>query len=156
LQRKGLLVETDSAQVGAAIERTVGDLMLAPVPPLRETAPLRDIGQRFLTNPNNFLPVVDARQRLVGVVALQDLKGHLNAGDELQAVIALDIMRPPPPCLTPNLRLREALPVLLASEMRNVPVVNNLADFRLTGSLSRSEALGLFADAIAARRAARD
>jgi CBS domain-containing protein len=65
-------------------------------------------------------------------------------------------MRPPPPCLTPNQKLRKALPVLLSSEMRNVPVVNNLTEFRLTGSLSRGEALGLFADAIAARQAARD
>jgi CIC family chloride channel protein len=156
LQRKGLMVEPDSTQVGAALEQTVGDLMLAPIPPLRETTPLREIGQRFLTNPNNFLPVVDTRQRLLGVVALHDLKEHLNAGDELRAVIALDVMRPPPPCLTPNQKLRKALPVLLASEMRNVPVVNNLTEFRLTGSLSRGEALGLFADAIAARRAARD
>lgn len=156
LQRKGLLDVTDSAHLGAAIDRTVGDLMLAPVSPVRDTATMREIGQRFLTSPINFLPVVDARQRLVGVVSLQDLKGHLNAGDELRAVIALDIMRPPPPCLTPNQRLQEALPVLLASEMRNVPVVNNLAEFRLTGSLSRGEGLRLFADAIAARQAARD
>jgi CIC family chloride channel protein len=156
LQRKGLLFEADSPQVGAALEKTVGDLMLAPVVPLRETTPLREIGQRFLTNPNNFLPVVDARQRLIGVVSLQDLKEHLNAGDELRAVIALDVMRPLPPCLTPNQKLRKALPVLLASEMRNVPVVNNFTEYRLTGSLSRGEALGLFADAIAARRAAPD
>jgi CIC family chloride channel protein len=156
LQRKGLMVETDSTQVGTALERTVGDLMLAPIPPLRETTPLREIGQRFLTDPNNFLPVVDARQRLLGVVSLHDLKGHLNAGDELQAVIALDVMRPPPPCLTPNQKLRGALPILLSSEMRNLPVVNNLTEFRLTGSLSRGEALGFFADAIAARQAAPD
>jgi len=156
LQRKGLFGETESARLGAAIERTVGDLMLAPVAPVRETTPLQEIGQRFLTIPNNYLPVVDARQRLVGVVSLHDLKGHLNAGDELRAVIALDIMRPPPPCLTPNQRLQDALPVLLSSEMRNVPVVNNLFEFRLTGSLSRGEALRLFTDAIAARQAAPD
>jgi len=156
LQRKGLFVETESARLGAAIERTVGDLMLAPVAPVRETTPLQEIGKRFLTIPNNYLPVVDARQRLVGVVSLHDLKGHLNAGEELRAVIALDIMRPPPPCLTPNQRLQDALPVLLSSEMRNVPVVNNLFEFRLTGALSRGEALRLFTDAIAARQAARD
>ena len=46
---------------------------------MRENTPLREIADRFLTNPNNFLPVVDAQQRLLGVVALQDLKEFLNA-----------------------------------------------------------------------------
>ncbi len=126
------------------------------MPPLRDTTPLGEITQRFLTTPNNFLPVVDAQERLVGLLALQDLKGWLNAGQELQGVIALDVMRPAPPCLTPNLTLAEALPILMSSELRNIPVVNNPTEFRLTGSLSRSQALGLFHDAIAARRAARE
>lgn len=156
LQRKGLLRDADTTQLDATIERRVGDLMLAPVPPLRDTTPLGEITQRFLTTPNNFLPVVDAQERLVGLLALQDLKGWLNAGQELQGVIALDVMRPAPPCLTPNLTLAEALPILMSSELRNIPVVNNLTEFRLTGSLSRSQALGLFHDAIAARRAARE
>lgn len=156
LQRKGLRTEMDPDRLGAAIERTVGDLMLAPVPAVQDTTPLREIAQRFLTNPNNFLPVVDAHQRLIGVVALHDLKGQLHAGDELKAVIAVDVMRSPPPCLTPGQTLSEALPILMASELRNIPVVNNYLDFQLTGSLSRSQALGLFSDAIAARRAARE
>lgn len=156
LQRRGLLPDKESQRLGAAVEQTVGDLMHAPVPPVRETATVREIGQRFLTNPNNFLPVVDAVGRLIGVVALQDLKAHLTAGEELKAVIALDVMRPPPACLTPNQKLQEAFPILLSSELRNIPVVNNRVDFRLTGSLARSEALGLFSEAIAARSAARD
>jgi CBS domain-containing protein len=57
-------------------------------------------------------------------VALQDLKEYLGAGSELNAVIAADIMRPRPPCLLPGQKLLDALPVLLASEQRNVPVVN--------------------------------
>jgi hypothetical protein len=44
----------------------------------------------------------------------------------------------------------------MASELRNLPVVNNYVDFQLTGSLSRSQALGLFSEAIAARRSARE
>jgi CIC family chloride channel protein len=151
LRRRGLPESLETAELGAAIQQTVGNLMRAPVPPLSETATLREIADRFLTSPYNFLPVVDAQNRLIGVVALQDLKAHLNAGDELRAVIALDVMRPPPPCLTPDQRLQAALPVLLVSEMRNIPVVNNQEERRLVGTLARREALDLLAQAIAAR-----
>lgn len=156
LRRKGLLTDAESERPGAATEQVVGDLMRPPVPPVRETATVCELAQRFLTNPNNFLPVVDLTDRLVGVVALQDLKAHLHAGDELRAVIALDVMRPVPPCLTPFQKLHSALPTLLASELRNVPVVNNLTELRLIGSVARNEALGLVSEAIAARTARKE
>jgi chloride channel protein, CIC family len=150
LRRKGLTVNQESTQAGAATERTVGDLMHAPVPPLRANTPLHEIADRFLTSPNNFLPVVDAKQALVGLVALQDLKEYLGAGEELSAVIAYDVMRPPPACVTPNQRLLDILPVVLASEQRNIPVVNTLKENRLVGALARTEVLNLFSEAIAA------
>ena len=123
----------------------------APVTPVRENTPLREIADRFLTNSNNFLPVVDARQRLLGVVALQDLKEFLNAAQDLGAVIAYDVMRPPPPCLTPAQRLLDALPAVLESELRHVPVVNNPGENRLVGSVARAELLAIFSEAIAAK-----
>ncbi len=146
---KGLLLLRESAQAGAAMDKTVGDLMNAPVPPLRETVSLREIADRFLANTNNFLPVVDGQQRLLGVVALQDLKEFLQDNQNLAGVIALDLMRPPPPCLTPGQRLVDVLPVVLASELRNIPVVSTQEERRLVGSLSRTQALAIFSEAIA-------
>ena len=104
-----------------------------------------------MTNPNNFLPVVDEHRRLLGVVALQDLKEFLNSGQELSAVIASDVMRPPPKCLTPGQRLLDALPTVLESELRNVPVVNNPTEHRLVGAVVRTEVLAIFSEAIAAK-----
>ena len=150
LRQKGFAFDSENTRAGAATEQTVGDLMRSPVPPLHENAPLREIANRFLTSTNNFLPVVDEQQRLLGVVALQDLKEYLNPGEELTAIIAYDVMRPPPPCLTPNQRLLDALPVLLASEQRNVPVVNTFKENRLLGAVVRAEALGFLSEAIAA------
>src|SRR3989442_6166590 len=124
--------------------------MRAPVPPVRETALLHEIADRFLTSANNCLPVVDAKNQLVGMVALQDLKEYLGAGDELRGVIAYDIMRPPPSCVTPNQRLLDVLPVVLASEQRNIPIVNTLKENRLVAALARAEVLGMFSEAIAA------
>jgi CIC family chloride channel protein len=150
LRRKGLNIRQENTDPGAATERTVADIMQAPVIPVRENTTLSDIAERFLSSPNNFLPVVDAKEQFMGVVALQDLKEYLNAGVELRAVIAYDVMRPPPPCVTPNQRLLEILPVILSSEQRNIPVVSTLKDNRLIGSVARSEVLNLFSEAIAA------
>jgi CIC family chloride channel protein len=151
LRVKGLALGQETSRPGATMEQTIGDLMRAPVPPVRENTPLREIADRFLTDSNNFLPVVDAQQRLLGVVALQDLKEFLNAHQDLEAVIAYDVMRPPPPCLTPGQRLLEALPAVLESELRNVPVVNNPAENKLVGAVDRAEVLAIFSEAIAAK-----
>ncbi len=151
LRVKGLALGQETSRPGAAMEQTIGDLMRAPVTPVRENMPVREIADRFLTNSNNFLPVVDAQQRLLGMVALQDLKEFLNANQNLGAVIAYDVMRPPPKCLTPGQRLLEALPTVLESELRNVPVVNNPSENRLVGAVVRAEVLAIFSEAIATK-----
>lgn len=150
LRQRGLELNPENSRPGLATEQTVGDLMRAPVPPLREHTPMRAIAERFLGSSLNYLPVVDAEQRLLGVVALHDLKEHLHPGSELSVIIASDVMRPPPQCVTPNLPLLEALPIVLQSELRNIPVVNSLKENRLVGSLARAEVLAIFSEAIAA------
>jgi CBS domain-containing protein len=79
-------------------------------------------------------------------VALHDLKAHLAA--EVRGVIALDVMRPPPPVLSPADRLLDALPTIVASDLRNIPVVDSRADMKLIGAVVRAEALGLVASAV--------
>jgi len=152
LRRKGLSVRQDATTSESATERTVSDLMRAPVAPVRETSTLGEVANRFLTSANNFLPVVDAKGQIVGVIALHDLKEFLGSGDQVLGVIAYDVMRPPPPCVTPNQRLLEVLPVVLASEQRNIPVVNTLKENRLVGALARAEVLGIFSEVISATR----
>lgn len=149
LRARGLAFETDHVEAGLISHKTVGDLMREPVTPLLVTTPFRQVADRFLTSPNNYLPVVDLQNHIVGVIALHDLKEHLNAGEELSLVIAYDIMRPPPVVLTPTQRLMDALPMLLTCDLRNLPVVNSPQEKRLVGSLSRAEALGLLSEALA-------
>jgi CIC family chloride channel protein len=153
LRRKGLTVSQTANTSEEATSKTVGDIMKEPITPVRETATLGEIAERFLTGANNFLPVVDARHRLVGVISLHDLKEYLGGGDEVLGVIAYDLMRPPPACVTPSQRLSDILPVALKSEQRNIPVVSSLEDNRLVGALPRAEVLAIFAEAIAATTA---
>ena len=147
----GRSIDQETNEPAAAAERTVSDLMRSPVSPVRESATLAEIAQRFLTSANNFLPVVDAKNQLVGLVALHDLKAYLGAGEELRAIIAYDLMHPPPACVTPDQRLLDVLPVLLGSEQRNIPVVNTFQENRLVGALAKTEVLGLFSESIAAK-----
>ena len=90
MRLKGLSLRREIEQAGAAMDKTVGDLMHAPVPPLRENVPLKEIANRFVANSNNFFPVVDAKQQLIGLVALQDLKEFLNDNGALGGVIAFE------------------------------------------------------------------
>jgi len=149
LRVKGIALGRETSRLGATVEQTIGDLMRPPVPPVRETASLEEIAERFITGSNNFLPVVDAGRRLVGVVALQDLKEFLNRAKDLHGIIAFDVMRAPPKTLTPVQPLLDALPTVLESELRNVPVVNNYAENRLVGAVPRAQLLTIFSEAIA-------
>ncbi len=149
LRLKGISLARESEQTGAAMDKTIGDLMQAPVPPMRETATLREIAERFLGSPNNFVPIVDENKKFIGIIALHDLKEFLNSSHNISGVIAYDLMRPVPKILTPNQRLLDALPIVLQSELRNVPVVNNSKENHLVGSVSRAEVLAIFSEAIA-------
>ena len=149
LHRRGMVVDQESRRMGSATDRCIGDVMVGPTSPIKETAALPEISEIFLNSPRNYLPVLSVDKRLVGVISLQDLKAHLNAGDELRAVIALDLMRPPETFLTPNCRLMDALPEIMGSEMEMIPVVNSNREMRLVGSVSRSKTLGLMSEAIA-------
>jgi len=150
LRLRGISVG-ESERPGSALECTVGDLMQKPVTPVGETASVAEVAARFLTGGNNFIPVIDSEKRLIGMIALHDLKEHLTHGEALKGVIAFDVMRPPPEVLCPGQRLLEVLPTIVASDQRNVPVVNNRNDMRLVGALVRAEALGVVAEAIDGR-----
>ena len=152
LRIKGIAPNPEQERFGEATQTFVGEIMREPVAPVRENVGFQTLAERFLTSTNNFIPVVNDEQRLVGVVALHDMKEYLHTGHEMNGVIAYDIMREAPDALTPNKKLVDAFPTLLQSELRNVPVVNNRIENRLIGSVIRSEALALISEALSARR----
>ena len=68
------------------------------------------------------------------LIAPDKFKGALNAQEVAQNI---------------GKGLLDVLPVVLASEQRNIPVVNSLKENRLIGSITRAEVLNLFSEAIA-------
>ena len=134
--------------MGSATDLCVGDLMKEPTSPIEETDHLPQISEIFLKSPRNYLPVLSKDKRLVGIISLQDVKAHLSGGDELRAIIALDLMRPVETVLTPNTHLMDALPTIMSSEIEMIPVVNTEREMRLVGSISRSQTLGSLSESI--------
>jgi hypothetical protein len=55
----------------------------------------------------------------------------------------------------PQQKLTDVLPLLLTSEVRHVPVINNLSEYKLVGAIVRAEALALLSEAITARSSPR-
>lgn len=149
LAEKGIVIP-EAKKAGAIFIQKVGDIMRKPVPPLLTTTPFQTIIERFLSSSNNFLPVVDEENRLVGMVHLHDVKEFLSRHDNVLGVIAYDIMRPVNHYLVAYQSLVDVIPVLLEAEMRNIPVVNNEVEKKLVGSVLKSEALGILSEAIAA------
>jgi CIC family chloride channel protein len=140
----------ENTTLGASQMQRIGDIMRAPVPPVRDDTLLPDLAAQFLKHAYNYLPVINDKEHLIGLVALHDIKPHLHAADELKCVIASDIMIPVGQVLTPSDLVLDALPKLLKSDQRNIPVVNDLRSRQLVGSVSKSEALALLSEAIAA------
>jgi CIC family chloride channel protein len=148
LYRRGLEFDQEDRQMGSATDLCVGDLMKGPTSPIKETDHLPQISEIFLKSPRNYLPVLSKDKRLVGIISLQDVKAHLSGGDELRAIIALDLMRPVETVLTPNTHLMDALPTIMSSEIEMIPVVNTEREMRLVGSISRSQTLGSLSESI--------
>ena len=85
------------------------------------------------------VPVVDAEDRLLGIVSEHDLLGALNDGKKLGAVTASDIMTCNPYSIHPEAMLPTLIHVLRASDLIRVPVVD--ADDKLVGIIARRDVL---------------
>jgi CBS-domain-containing membrane protein len=85
------------------------------------------------------VPVVDAEDRLLGIVSEHDLLGALDDGKKLGAVTACDIMTCNPYSIHPEAMLPTLIHVLRASDLIRVPVVD--ADDKLVGIIARRDVL---------------
>ena len=85
------------------------------------------------------VPVVDAKDRLLGLVSEHDLLGALDVGHTLGAVTASDIMTFNPYSIHPEAMLPTLVHVFRASDLIRVPVVD--AKDKLVGIIARRDVL---------------
>jgi CBS domain-containing protein len=149
---KGLALGQETSRPGAVMEQTVGDLMRAPVAPVRETTPLREIADRFLTNSNNFLPVVDARTAAAGRGGVAGFEGifqrqpGLEGGHRLRRDAAAAEMPHAGPAVA-----RGAAGWCWKANCATCPSSTIRRKTSSSARSSRAEVLAIFSEAIAAK-----
>ena len=85
------------------------------------------------------VPVVDAKDKLVGIVSEHDLLAAMDDGHKLGAVAAGDIMTFNPYSIHPEAMLPTLVHVFRASDLIRVPVVD--AKDKLVGIIARRDVL---------------
>ena len=85
------------------------------------------------------VPIVDNKQRLVGVVSEYDLLTSLKRGHKWSDVMARDIMAPNPYSIRPETNVATLVHVLLTSDLIRAPVVDK--DNMLIGIVARRDIL---------------
>jgi CBS domain-containing protein len=133
---------------------TVGDLMRSDVYAVAVDAPLGEALDAVTASPLNRAIVIDAEQRVVGIVTDADLLARLDPGDRaniLQALmgrgrsntaakaVARDVMHSPPVTVERNASIEEAARRMVEARLKVLPVIDEGG--RLLGAVDRSDLL---------------
>lgn len=130
---------------------TVGDLMTTHVVAAFEEAGFKRLAVSLRMNGVSALPVLDADQRVVGVVSESDLLAWLAApnldeavfaGDMPEEPVARDLMSTPAITITEGASPREAAERMRRHRIKRLPVVTE--DGKLLGIVSRSDLLRVY------------
>jgi len=136
---------------------TVGDVMTREVVALRGSAQFKDIIKMMRVRKFSAFPVLDASDRVIGVVSEDDLlvregyRGqerwpvfHLRPSDRAKAagLSAADLMTRPAITIRPDATLAVAARTMHGRHVKRLPVVT--ADGHLLGIVSRTDLLGVY------------
>jgi CBS domain-containing protein len=86
------------------------------------------------------VPIVDRKQRLLGIVTEFDLLGVLDTGKKLSDISAGQIMTHETVSVTPDTDIRTLIYVLQTNHVIRVPVIDN-KDGKLVGIVARRDIL---------------
>jgi CBS domain-containing protein len=141
------------------MKRTVQDVMTRTVVVVSESAPFKDVVRLMQEYRVSALPVVDASERLVGIVSEGDLilkedpylegEGHLLEGrrrkgqrGKAQGLVAAQVMTTPAITAQATTTLGEAARIMHRRIVKRLPVVD--ADGKVIGIVSRADLLKVF------------
>jgi CIC family chloride channel protein len=115
------------------------------LPPQRTTTmlhpgdPLDTVLNRLEAAPHAVLPVVDAQNRLLGVVNLEEVYLASTEPALKPLILAQDLMRTDVRPLTPSDTLDRALELFVENDLLALPVVNDLKQRQVAGMVHRHE-----------------
>ncbi|MDI1443557.1 CBS domain-containing protein [Polyangium sp. 6x1] len=149
----GILSDRDilGLKDGPLLDMAVRDVMTSPVETTRPEASVEEASARMVARRIDCLPVLDEGERLVGILTSMDILAergrlaHKGTAGSCGIPLARDIMHRRVMTISTDLALREAIQMLVRSELRYLPVVN--AAGRAVGMFSSRELRASVGDA---------
>jgi chloride channel protein, CIC family len=120
-------------------EVSIVDLIRQDPVTLPKNATFAEIAQSFVQNRFQHIYITDKDRRLLGAVSLHDVKAYLDRPELETVVIAADIMDENFPRISPLQGMGEALQKFSEAQSERLPVVDNLHNQRLIGSISKTD-----------------
>lgn len=118
------------------IERyKVADVMQAKLPAIDTGDSLNDVIKVVSASDSYYYPVIDADDKLVGGITLHGIRNTFATQEINDWLVALDIMEPVGPTITPDVRLEEALEQGRKLDADYLPVVSSPESLRFVGLL---------------------
>jgi CBS domain-containing protein len=138
---------------------TVKDVMSTHVIAVRKHATYKDIAARLREQRVSAFPVLDDRDKVIGVVSEADLLTKEALGDKMPgvftgmmrgreqakagAITAADLMTAPPVTIGPDDPVTHAAKLMYGRRVKRLPVVDD--EGRLIGIVARSDVLSVYA-----------
>jgi len=114
----------------------VKEVMTRDVVSIPESMPLEQIIWTFKTENAPYLHVVDAEERLTGIISFRDIRTVLNEAELLNLVIAHDLATRDLAVVTTDDTLQDALDRITGRGVSQVPVVTSGRIPKLVGTLT--------------------
>jgi len=114
----------------------------------RRTTPVEELREGLTRSRVPVVFVLDARKRLQGVVTVRDLANVDEHEPGAPEVTAADIMERPPPLLTLNDDLAQALDLFGLTKMGSLPVVDDRRGGHFIGAVRGEELMRAYHDAL--------
>jgi CBS domain-containing protein len=140
------------------VNMTVKDVMSTHVAVIRNNATFKEIAASLREQRVSAFPVVDADDRVIGVVSEADLLTKEACGDAVpgmfggilrprehakaEGTTAVDLMTKPPVTVEPDAPVEHAARLMYTRRVKRLPVVTQ--DGRLVGIVARSDVLGVY------------
>ena len=107
-------------------KKRLSEIMVSPVETCRAEESVRQAARRMTEKKIGALPVVDAENRLAGILTEKDLVAKVLApeGADPSALTAGEVMSPVPHSLSPSTYMYEAMAFLMGHRIKHLPVVD--------------------------------
>ncbi|MBS0264458.1 MAG: chloride channel protein [Planctomycetes bacterium] len=132
----------------------ISDVPLRQTPTVPESMSLRELLQLLPGSHQNYFPVVDANERLVGIFSTDDVRAYLYDEAIWQLAVAGDIMTTKLVWVSLEDDLNTAMRRFVELNLDELPVVAADDSRRLLGMLGRKEAIAVYNRRLAERKQA--